>query len=106
MVDRRNEPNNIIEARCERKHIGGKQYLNLRTQMKILLLLLLVLQSYAWHIDTQCRKYLGWEYYSIFPQASCHVGAQVQPLKILQRLFDSPERDDWTQNACGNTLEI
>jgi hypothetical protein len=52
------------------------------------LMLALLLQYMAWQVDQQCRQYLGWKYYSLFPAPSCHAGAQVQLLSYLHYLFD------------------
>ena len=62
----------------------------MKTRLALLLaILLLAAQSYAWHIDKQCRKYLGWELYRLFP-ATCHAAMDISTLQELQRIFDKP----------------
>ncbi|MEW6400823.1 MAG: hypothetical protein AB1649_03430 [Chloroflexota bacterium] len=35
-------------------------------------------------LDKECRKFMGWELYSVYPEPMCHVDKNIAPLRDLR----------------------
>jgi hypothetical protein len=59
---------------------------------KIILILSILLNIYlftAWSVDKQCREYLGWEFYSLYPEPMCHVELNTTTLEYLKGIQEA-----------------
>jgi hypothetical protein len=56
----------------------------------------LTYQYMAWQIDKECRKYLGWEYYSLYPEPTCSLpgGINATSYLKLKANLENPYRFD------------